>query len=85
MKFVLIRYGNPHEPSTCTRCSCLLQEGFLCELSTRKQYCGLPCYLDNRISTEPPRAPLHLPDAAGPTIVWRKPAVDNMSELLAIT
>jgi hypothetical protein len=85
MKFVLINHRTPSVPSACARCSCLLHVGYLRELSTRKQYCGLDCYLDNRVGDEPFLAPLDVGEAFEFAMDWQKSAVDHMSALLGIT
>jgi hypothetical protein len=84
MRFVLINHRTPRVPSACARCSGPLQGSYLRELATRKQYCGLDCYLRNRVGDEPFRAPLDVDEAFELAAYWQKSAVDHMSALLGL-
>jgi hypothetical protein len=44
MKFVLVNDIAPRKTSTCSGCSRPLERGNLCDLSTRRRYCGIACY-----------------------------------------
>jgi hypothetical protein len=84
MRFVLINHRTPRVPSACARCFCPLQVGYLRELATRKQYCGVDCYQYNRVGNEPFRAPLDVDEAFELAVGWQKSAVDHMSALLGL-
>src|SRR5882757_3266113 len=43
MKFVLVNNMVPRNPSVCEACSRRLGLGYLHDLSTSKQYCGIEC------------------------------------------
>jgi hypothetical protein len=84
MRFVLINHRTPRVPGACARCSSPLQVGYLRDLSTRRQYCGLDCYLSNGFGYEPFRKRLDVNEAFELAVCWQKSAADHMSAFLGI-
>ena len=48
MKFVLVNGRTPNPESFCALCCESIGERYLRDLSTRRSYCGHPCYLGHR-------------------------------------
>jgi hypothetical protein len=83
MKFVLVNHRIPHKSSACTTCSRSLEHGFLHDLSTRKQYCGVECYHLARSVNDAFACCLIAPLALA--LAWPQFVADTMSALLNST
>jgi hypothetical protein len=44
MRFVLVNDIAPRKTLICSGCSRQLERGYLCDLCTRRRYCGIACY-----------------------------------------